>query len=330
MNSSPFILPRAGAPKGPPGFPPDVAPNQIIAAAHINAIRDSVAIWPGNVDGNAKTLANVAALGIGTASPSAKLDVNGALRSIGSAVPSSGAGLEILYGTLGVIQAYDRTAAQYKTLSLESELLTINGNSGGRVQIGANLGGNLGSVDVHKGTGVDNYIRVHSGNVYELRFGLAASGDAYIVSPNVTGTFYCGTQGSGAVNIITSGANRLWITAAGAITMGNGAANAVAVTGDLTVSTKLGVGVTSSTHPLYVRTAADLNLRIGSFSGTHVLIETSNDAGSANTPLFFAATLFRMGGGPLAVDSMPAANPGAGTKQLWYDPADGNRVKFAP
>jgi hypothetical protein len=28
--------------------------------------------------------------------------------------------------------------------------------------------------------------------------------------------------------------------------------------------------------------------------------------------------------------SLPSANPGAGSKQLWYDPADGNRVKYAP
>ena len=27
--------------------------------------------------------------------------------------------------------------------------------------------------------------------------------------------------------------------------------------------------------------------------------------------------------------NLPSANPGAGTKQLWYDPADGNRVKYA-
>ena len=74
--SSPFILPRAITPlTAPPGFPPDVAPNQIIYASHINAIRDSVAIWPGDVDGNGKTLKNAAAVGIGVASPLAQLHV---------------------------------------------------------------------------------------------------------------------------------------------------------------------------------------------------------------------------------------------------------------
>jgi hypothetical protein len=34
--------------------------------------------------------------------------------------------------------------------------------------------------------------------------------------------------------------------------------------------------------------------------------------------------------GGIVLPSLPSANPGAGSKQLWYDPADGNRVKFAP
>lgn len=34
--------------------------------------------------------------------------------------------------------------------------------------------------------------------------------------------------------------------------------------------------------------------------------------------------------GTLKMTNLPSANPGAGTKQFWYDPADSNRVKFAP
>jgi len=33
--------------------------------------------------------------------------------------------------------------------------------------------------------------------------------------------------------------------------------------------------------------------------------------------------------GGIEMTDLPSANPGAGTKRLWYDPADGNRVKFA-
>ena len=35
-------------------------------------------------------------------------------------------------------------------------------------------------------------------------------------------------------------------------------------------------------------------------------------------------------GGLISLPNLPASNPGAGSKRLWYDPADGNRVKYAP
>jgi hypothetical protein len=34
--------------------------------------------------------------------------------------------------------------------------------------------------------------------------------------------------------------------------------------------------------------------------------------------------------GGVAMATLPSANPGAGTKQIYYDPADGNRLKYAP
>jgi hypothetical protein len=34
--------------------------------------------------------------------------------------------------------------------------------------------------------------------------------------------------------------------------------------------------------------------------------------------------------GGVVFDNLPSTNPGAGSKQIWYDPADGNRVKYAP
>jgi hypothetical protein len=32
----------------------------------------------------------------------------------------------------------------------------------------------------------------------------------------------------------------------------------------------------------------------------------------------------------ITMPGLPSSNPGAGSRRLWYDPADGNRVKFAP
>jgi hypothetical protein len=54
----PFRL-RAGGLAVPAGWPPDVRPNELIASAHINAIRSSVYAWPGDVDGQNHILSNV-------------------------------------------------------------------------------------------------------------------------------------------------------------------------------------------------------------------------------------------------------------------------------
>lgn len=58
----PFRLRSALA--APAGWPPDVLPNQIITAAHINAIRSSAYAWPGDVDGQFHTLRNVNLVGV--------------------------------------------------------------------------------------------------------------------------------------------------------------------------------------------------------------------------------------------------------------------------
>jgi hypothetical protein len=57
---------RLRAPRTPsaPGWPPDVAPNQIIHATHINTIRDSVADWPGDVNAGGHKLSNVVLEGV--------------------------------------------------------------------------------------------------------------------------------------------------------------------------------------------------------------------------------------------------------------------------
>jgi hypothetical protein len=37
-----------------------------------------------------------------------------------------------------------------------------------------------------------------------------------------------------------------------------------------------------------------------------------------------------LGNGAIVLTNLPSTAPAAGSKQLWYDPADGNRVKFMP
>jgi hypothetical protein len=36
-----------------------------------------------------------------------------------------------------------------------------------------------------------------------------------------------------------------------------------------------------------------------------------------------------LGPSELMVSGLPSSNPGTGSKKFWYDPSDGNRVKFA-
>jgi hypothetical protein len=57
----------------------------------------------------------------------------------------------------------------------------------------------------------------------------------------------------------------------------------------------------------------------------------SGAGGAFSSPAQFANVkmLIRADGG-VRIPNLPSTNPGAGSKQLWYDPADGNRVKYAP
>jgi len=72
-------------------------------------------------------------------------------------------------------------------------------------------------------------------------------------------------------------------------------------------------------------------------AGSDLVIYRYNDAGAS---LGIAFQIVRSSGlayiagdtqlnGNLQVTNLPSASPGAGSKKLWYDPADSNRVKFA-
>jgi hypothetical protein len=65
----------------------------------------------------------------------------------------------------------------------------------------------------------------------------------------------------------------------------------------------------------------------GGYIAVAFFVKRSNGFVGINTdnPL---AQLHVVGGG-VRIENLPNASPGAGSKQLWYDPADGNRVKFA-
>jgi hypothetical protein len=73
-------------------------------------------------------------VGIGTASPSALLDVAGYIRttSLGASAPTTGAGLELAYGTgSGYVQCYDRGASVFKQLNLSGAPVVVGINQNG-------------------------------------------------------------------------------------------------------------------------------------------------------------------------------------------------------
>lgn len=88
-----------------------------------------------------------------------------------------------------------------------------------------------------------------------------------------------------------------------------------------------------------------LDVRVEPFSAPNVPANTIMIAGGSGHRLINVSTSPNGGGdisdlgtnttwinvnGAYKLPSLPSADPGPGSKQLWYDPADGNRVKFAP
>jgi hypothetical protein len=93
----------------------------------------------------------------------------------------------------------------------------------------------------------------------------------------------------------------------------SGAANEL---GGIAISTQ---GEEANRYALYRRSDGSLTFRgyQGVFTGYS--FRSSSDG-----------EVFRISdNGQITIPFLPSGNPGAGTKQLWYDPADGNRVKYA-
>jgi hypothetical protein len=88
-------------------------------------------------------------------------------------------------------------------------------------------------------------------------------------------------------------------------------------------SGNFGIGTSSPAFVLSVRAGASGNSVFNvNATATGIELRANNDANSAFSTLGLSASSYVFG-------ALPGTNPGAGTKQLWYDPADSNRVKFA-
>lgn len=94
----------------------------------------------------------------------ARLETSAAIRTTGlTNLPAAGAGVEIIYNSgsaIGVVQAFDRSGAVYKAMSIDGSTVTINQSGTTRVtvnagvQIGAPTGGDKGAGTINVATDV--------------------------------------------------------------------------------------------------------------------------------------------------------------------------------
>ena len=104
-------------------------------------------LFSNNAGNTRMCLTDAGNLGVGTTSPACILDVNniGRFLSATPSYPSTGKGVEVYFdsaGDLGYIQAYDRTGAAWKGLTLAGDTLQMRtaGNERMRIDSSGNVG----------------------------------------------------------------------------------------------------------------------------------------------------------------------------------------------
>ena len=122
---------------------------------------------------------------------------------------------------------------------------------------------------------------------------------------------------AGMSRILTSGAEALHLTA-----------------GAVVINSNLGIRTTPGAV-LDIQATADgadtLMIRAASNPGKLFAIKPESALDTADILYWMGAGFGTIHiRGPLKLTELPSTNPGAGSKKLWYDPAAGNAVKFAP
>jgi hypothetical protein len=384
----------------PAGWPPDVAPRDLITAAHINTVKASVYAWPGEVNAGGFRLINTGNVGIGTASPIGKLDV--IVPSQDSTVTSSGGfGFRLALGVANTDEAllcgvYSGGYSWIQAIKAGTahRNLALNPH-GGNVGIGTASPASrlhlqepdatdtpIGAITLARYWGGASNVRASaifhycpSGSRDTLAFAVSdGSAPAQLsnikMTINAAGNVGIGTAspaerlsvqgGNLVISAFNDASNTQYLAqhgiffregfspAAGAdeaqrrnvsITTGRGtgdlgdamdinayhhlsiytsAAERMRIANDGNV----GIGCSPISGKLELRIAVDQNFWIG-LSGGDVTLQALNNAQAVVLPLRINASKL------VIFNALPASNPGAGTKQLWYDPADGNRVKYA-
>ena len=116
-------------------------------------------------------------------------------------------------------------------------------------------------------------------------------------------------------------------------------ANAIAL--NLSAAIPSGVGASAFLQAYTTTGVTSGDTRIGGIAWLRLGDITSGKASSAlyvyvanDGVLISGLTIDNSGNatiaGGLTILNLPSTNPGAGSKQAWYDPSDGNTIKYAP
>jgi hypothetical protein len=164
------------------------------------------------------------------------------------------------------------------------------------------------------------------------------TGAANLTHPNVVTKVSASGQitEGGITDQSAANSDRLHITAAGLVGIGTaGPTTALTVqagaSGAFTPMVTLNVNLAGTAGEGASLDWADASSHT-IFARIRSLCRTAGQYDLAFSTYFGAAleSLRLTASGGVMLPALPSSNPGAGSKQLWYDPADGNRVKYAP
>jgi uncharacterized protein YjbI with pentapeptide repeats len=240
-------------------------------------------------------------------------------------------------GTAAIANLAVGTAA-IQTGAITNALIANLAVSGAQIQLATITGANIGTATI---AGAN----IGTATISQTNMANASIGTAQIINASITNALINDVSASKitagtitAVTITTATINGGAITGTTlSLTCTiSGASVTTAIQTGAILSNYAGLSVTgpsgvaavvanNSTSGFYAADSSG-NIQIGlsyASGGAPGLTLQHWSGGSVDAVTQLATNLFKM-------DSLPSSNPGTGTKQFWYDPSDGDRVKYAP
>lgn len=113
----------------------------------------------------------------------------------------------------------------------------------------------------------------------------------------------------GITDLSAGNSQKITILASGLVGIGNSSPDVTLSVAAASSQFGFSLRYVAGGTPFYIGVNSAGGLQISNGSGNQVMVIGQN--------------------GSILFQSLPGANPGAGSKQIWYDPADSNRVKFS-